>query len=70
MRKLKNAKETIEMLGISMSKLYKLTHQRELKHLKIFGRLRFREEDIQKFLEEHSIEIATKDELERKANEL
>jgi len=70
MKKYLKAQETADLLGISLSKLYKLTHKREIRHKKIFGQLRFSEDVLSEYLEENTIEIATNDELERKAQEL
>ena len=62
--------ECSKLCGFSVSKIYKLTMNREIPHKKIFGRLRFEEKKLIKWLEEQSIEILTKDELETKARKL
>jgi len=64
------SKATADFLGISQSKLYKLTMNREIPHEKVFGQLRFDEEKLLAWLESKSINISTKDELEKKAHEL
>lgn len=70
MEKLKNTPAAANYLGISRSKLYKLCHYRELKHLKVFGQLRFREADLEKYLQDHLVEIKTKEELEHEVEKL
>lgn len=70
MKKLFSSKQAADFLGVSMSRIYKLTHQRELTHIKFFGKLRFDPEELEKFVEEHSIVIKSEDELMKKAEKL
>ena len=70
MRKLLRTKEVSRMLGISVSKIYKMTMSRQIPHSKFLGRLRFDEEKLLQWVEDKSIEIATVDELAARARKL
>lgn len=59
--------DAADLLGISTSKLYKLTMTRQIPHKKIFGRLRFETEKLMQWLEEQSVIISTDEELMKKA---
>jgi len=70
MEKLLNSSEACEVLMISKSKLFKLTMNREISHKKIHGRLRFEMIKLRNWLEEQTVEVLTKFELEQKADKL
>ncbi|MDP8209710.1 MAG: helix-turn-helix domain-containing protein [Candidatus Stygibacter australis] len=70
MRRLLNSQEAAELLGLSVSKLYKLTMTRQIPHKKVFGRLRFDEQVLEEWLEGNIIEVTTSDELNSKAEGL
>lgn len=48
-------KDLKEMLGVSASKIYKLTHSRTIKHHKIGGTLLFKRDDIMEWIDEHRV---------------
>lgn len=45
------------LLGVKKSYVYHLTHQRKIPHLKINGHLRFRESDIDEWLQSQEVQI-------------
>lgn len=67
MKKLLKANQAAEFLGISRSKLYKLTMNRAIPHQKLFGRLFFEENKLKEWRDEKIIEVKTFDQLEREA---
>ncbi len=66
MRKYLNSQEAAELVGLSTSKLYKLTMTRQIPHRKIFGRLRFETDKLMQWLDDQTVVIATQDDLQRK----
>ena len=70
MKDLMNSSQACNVLCCSKSKLYKLTHTRELRYFKYSGRIWFRPDDLKAYIENHSIEIKSKEELEREAADL
>lgn len=67
MKDLLQSKEAADFLGISKSKLYKLTMQRLIPHKKLFGRLCFDAEELERWRDEKMIEVRTVDDLEKEA---
>ncbi len=50
-----NVQETASYLHISISTLYRWTHQRKIKHVKIGSRVRFLQSDINEFINNNTI---------------
>lgn len=46
--------EVAEYLAVPLSSVYDMTHRKAIPFLKIGSRLRFRQSDIDKWLEEHA----------------
>ena len=65
-----NSSKACAFLGCSKSKLYKLTHTRELRYVKYGGRIWFKPDDLQTYIENHSIEIRSREDLEQEAADL
>ncbi|MBU0984036.1 MAG: helix-turn-helix domain-containing protein [candidate division Zixibacteria bacterium] len=55
MEKLMTPEEVVEWLGIKLSTLYAWTHQKAIPHVKLGNLLRFRKNDILKWLESRSV---------------
>ena len=70
MRKYLNSKEAAEFIGLSISKLYKLTMSRQIPHKKVFSRLRFDSVQLALWLEENVVEINTEEVLQKQAENI
>ena len=47
--------EVCELLKVSKAYIYSLTHKRQIPHIKMLGRLRFRRSDIDEWLQEQEV---------------
>ena len=65
-----NAQEAALILKCSLSKLYKLTHHREIRYYKYGGKVWFKQEDLEDYIERNSIEVRSMEDLEREADGL
>jgi len=63
MKKFLTSQQVAEYLGISLSKLYKLTMKKKIPHVKLFGRLRFNIAEVNEWLDEISVRVLTEDEI-------
>jgi excisionase family DNA binding protein len=48
--RLLTVQEVCELLGVKRSYIYSLTHTKQIPHIKIVGTLRFRQKEIDKWL--------------------
>ena len=56
--KLLTVDEVAELFKTSKSTIYRWVHKREIPFVKLGGKLRFVEDDIQEFIKQHSVSIS------------
>jgi excisionase family DNA binding protein len=59
--RLHTLQEVCELLNVSKSYVYYLTHQKKIPHIKMMGHLRFRRRDICEWVEEQEVRIGDKE---------
>jgi excisionase family DNA binding protein len=64
------AKEACSWLGISLSKLYKLTSKQQIRHYKRGKQLLFKMEDLSDFFDNSIIEVKNKDDIAKEGSKL
>lgn len=62
--------ELCEFLGIKRSRLYSMTHRKQIPHLKIYGQLRFRRSVIDAWLKEQEVRCASEEVAKQRRNGL
>ena len=67
MGKKMSLEDVIKLTGLSASKLYKATHKREIRFYKVFGKIVFDEDIILEWIEANTVNIRSKEELEKEA---
>ena len=58
MTKLLRISEAAELLRLSKSKVYQLVENQKIPHYRLDGRIVFSEEQIEKYLAQHTVEAA------------
>ena len=58
--KLLTIQEVCELLKVSRSYIYWLTHQKKIPYIKMHGHLRFRQSAIDNWLQEREVQIGSK----------
>ncbi len=68
LERLLTVQEISSLLGVKKSYVYYLTHQKKIPHMKINGHLRFRQSDIDEWLQSQEVHIVDLQEEIQKRN--